>query len=295
MKPRRGVDISALDLLEEAVHALRQAPAGTLAWYFLGTAPFLLGLLFFCADLSRDPGAADYSAAAALGLTVLFLTMKTGQAVFAARLRAGLGPRRDAAGAQAAVPWTLRRVLRIALVQGILQPSGIFILPLAAVLTVPLGWACAFYGHANALADDAAGSPGRACARAARESLLWPRQNHIALLVLSLLGLFVWINVLVGCALLPHLLKMFSGQENAFTRAGWGLFNSTFFAATGALVYLALHPLWTTFYALRAFHADAQHTGEDLQRALQLLPRPGVAPAAPVAGAAAATAEGVLP
>ena len=65
---------------------------------------------------------------------------------------------------------------------------------------------------------------------------------------------------------------MFTGEENVFTRAGWNLFNSTFFAATGAFVYLALDPLWKAFYALRAFHADARRTGEDLQRALETLP-----------------------
>lgn len=297
----------AIDLLEEAVHALRQASAGTLAWYFSATLPFLLGLLFFWADLSRDPGAADYSAVAALGLTALFVVMKTGQAIFAAQLRAGLvaGPPRPADGALAPPPaWTPRRVLRVALVQSVIQPSGIFVLPLAAALTVPLGWVCAFYGHASALADAAEGSPGRACSRAVREALVWPRQNHVALLVLALLGLFVWINVLVGCALLPHLLKMFSGEENAFTRAGWNLFNSTFFAVTGAFVYLLLHPLWTAFYARRAFHADARRTGEDLQRALGLLlPQPGAGgrPAAPhsppgaVAAAAAAGRAGTVP
>ena len=264
----RHLSPGALDLLEDAVHALRGASAGTLAWYYLATLPFVLGLLFFWADLSRDPGAVDYSAGAALGLALLFLGMKTGQSVFAVRLRAGLGAQRGLAPAS----WTLRRVGRVALVQAIIQPSGLLVLPVAALLTVPLGWACAFYGHANALGDAADGSPGRACVRAAPESSLWPRQNHVALLVLSLLLFFVWMNVLATCAGLPHLLKMFSGEENAFTRAGWSLFNSTFFATTGALVYLLLDPLWKAFYALRAFHADAQRTGEDLQRALGALP-----------------------
>lgn len=267
-RPAAAFSPGALDSLEGAVHALRRASAGTLAWYYLTTLPFILGLLFFWADLSRDPSAAEYSAGAALGLALLFLLMKTGQSVFAARLRAGLGADRGTAP----TPWTLRRVGRVALVQAIIQPSGLLVLPLAALLTLPLGWACAFYGHANALGDSAAGSPGRACARAARESLLWPRANHVALLVISMLCFFVWVNVLATCALLPQLLKMFTGEENVFTRAGWNLFNSTFFAATGAFVYLALDPLWKAFYTLRAFHADARRTGEDLQRALETLP-----------------------
>ena len=47
----------ALDVLEEAVHLLRRAPAGTLAWYYGATLPFVLGGLFFWADLSHDPDA----------------------------------------------------------------------------------------------------------------------------------------------------------------------------------------------------------------------------------------------
>lgn len=36
----------ALELLEEATHLLRRAPAGTLLAYYLGTLPFVLALLF---------------------------------------------------------------------------------------------------------------------------------------------------------------------------------------------------------------------------------------------------------
>ena len=56
----------------------------------------------------------------------------------------------------------------------------------------------------------------------------------------------------------PNLLKMFTGEENAFTRSGGlALFNSTFLAVSVALVYLAFDPLAKTFYALRCFYADA--------------------------------------
>ena len=43
------------DLLEEATHLLRTAPAATLAVYYLGAVPFVLGLLYFWADMSRSP------------------------------------------------------------------------------------------------------------------------------------------------------------------------------------------------------------------------------------------------
>jgi len=52
---RRQQGRGGLDLMEEATHVLRAAPAGTLAIYYLGAIPFVLGLLFFWADMSRSP------------------------------------------------------------------------------------------------------------------------------------------------------------------------------------------------------------------------------------------------
>ena len=69
------------------------------------------------------------------------------------------------------------------------------------------------------------------------------------------------------------LLKMFTGEENAFTRSsGLALFNSTFLAVSVALVYLAFDPLAKAFYALRCFYADAEKSGEDLLSELNALP-----------------------
>ncbi len=41
------------EMIEEAVHLLRSAPASLLCAYYLGTLPFALGLLYFWADMSR--------------------------------------------------------------------------------------------------------------------------------------------------------------------------------------------------------------------------------------------------
>src|ERR1700723_2335057 len=80
----------ATDLIEEAVHLLRTAPAGTLAAYYAGTLPFALGLLFFWSDMARSPFAARHLAEASLGLALLFLWMKFWQTVFTFGLRAQL-------------------------------------------------------------------------------------------------------------------------------------------------------------------------------------------------------------
>src|SRR5262249_59201462 len=81
---------SALELLEEATHLLRGAPPGTLATYYTGAAPFVLGLLYFWADMSRSPFAAQHLASASLALGLLFLWMKFWQALFLRKVRAAI-------------------------------------------------------------------------------------------------------------------------------------------------------------------------------------------------------------
>jgi len=79
---------SGFELIEEATHLLRTAPVTVLASYYLGSLPFILGLLYFWADMSRDPYAPQHLTAAALGLALLFLWMKFWQVIFARKLRA---------------------------------------------------------------------------------------------------------------------------------------------------------------------------------------------------------------
>ena len=89
MKRRRQQQAkSALEWIEEATHLLRTSPLSVLAAYSIGALPFVLGLLFFWADMSRSPFAKQHVVEAALGMTLLFLWMKTWQSIFCLRLRA---------------------------------------------------------------------------------------------------------------------------------------------------------------------------------------------------------------
>src|SRR5450631_1380324 len=85
---RRQQGKGANDLIEEATHLLRTAPAATLAAYYVGTIPFILGLLYFWADMSRSPFASQHLAESSLLVVGLFIWMKFWQAVFARRVRA---------------------------------------------------------------------------------------------------------------------------------------------------------------------------------------------------------------
>ena len=90
MKRPRGKSSQkgAIELIEEAVHLLRQAPLPTLAAYYIGALPFVIGLLYFWADMGRSPFAGQHLAGATLGVAALFLWMKFWQSVFTLNLRA---------------------------------------------------------------------------------------------------------------------------------------------------------------------------------------------------------------
>ena len=81
---------SAVELYEQAVFLLRRAPASTLAAYYAGSIPFVLGFLFFWADMSQSAFAYDHCAPAALAVALLFLWMMYWQALFVRRLHAEL-------------------------------------------------------------------------------------------------------------------------------------------------------------------------------------------------------------
>src|ERR1043165_4188523 len=89
----------ALELIEEATHLFRSAPASTLAAYYAGAIPFVVGFLYFWADMSRSPFANRHLAEAALATAFLFVWMKVCQSFFAQRIRAQLA-------AQTAPIWT---------------------------------------------------------------------------------------------------------------------------------------------------------------------------------------------
>src|SRR5690348_1581919 len=58
---------AALDLIEDAVHLLRTTPASVWIAYYAGAVPFVLGLLYFWADMSCGAYAARRCPASALG------------------------------------------------------------------------------------------------------------------------------------------------------------------------------------------------------------------------------------
>ena len=77
----------AIELCEEATILLRTAPIQTWSYYFAGTMPMVLGLLYFWSDMTRGPQAGDRLVTGSLLGSLLFVWMKAWQVLFAARLR----------------------------------------------------------------------------------------------------------------------------------------------------------------------------------------------------------------
>lgn len=260
-KQRNGKN--AIELAEEAFHLLRHAPASAWLAYLAGALPFALGLLFFWSEMSQSGFAWRYESAAALGLALLFVWLKCWQTVFCQMLLAHFTGQ--------ATAWTWRRALRLIVQQAAWQPTALFLVPLAAVMTVPFGWVFAFYQSYTVAGDGSQPEfkehtrQAIACARS------WAAQNHYFLALASVFGLFLFLNWISAFVLVPMLLKSFLGIETIFSRSASAYLNTTFFAAVIMLAWLCLDPIIKAAYTLRCFYTSARTSGEDLKASLRHL------------------------
>jgi hypothetical protein len=250
----------AIELIEEALHLLRGAPAGLILTYYVGTLPFLLGALFFWTDMAHSAYAAANCAAESLGVAVLYIWMAFWHAVFAQ----SLGRR---VNGSAPVSWTPGRIWRIGYMQAVVQASKLFVLPAAFLCLLPFGWAFAFYQNATALAD-AAPNLRALVSQSARQASHHGRQSWLVVSILSIFGLIVFLNLAIALFAAPHLIKSLFGIESTFTRMGVNLMNSTLFAASAGLAWAAVDPLVKAVYVVRCFYGESVTTGEDLKAAL---------------------------
>jgi hypothetical protein len=253
---------SAFDLIEEATQLLRTAPAATLAVYYLGAIPFALGFLFFWADMSRSPFAAQHLSEATFLLSALFLWMKFWQVIFARKVRAQIA-------AEPLPRWNFRRCARIFLKQATLQPLGLFVLPLALIPVIPFAWVYAFFQNLTALAGDNSNQTARLTKKSWKLATLWPAQNFIILAIMLGFAFCVFLNWATVCLLLPQLAKMLFGISSIFTESPYSALNTTFFSGMAALTYLCVDPILKTIYVLRCFYGESLQSGEDLKAELK--------------------------
>ncbi len=169
---KAGRAIGGFDLVGEAVHVVATAPVTVLAAYYAGSVPFVLGFLYFWSEMSRSAFAAERCLGASLALAALFVWMKCWQAGFTSALSAHIR-------GHGQPPWRARRILRLALMQTMVQPLGIVLIPLAVVITN------GFFQAFSVIADGTDLDLGAAVKRSYRQATLWPRQNVIVMWLLS--------------------------------------------------------------------------------------------------------------
>jgi len=252
----------ALDLLEDAVHALRAAPVSTLVCHWIGSAPFVLGLLVFWNDMTLPD---SNCALEALALALLLLWMNCWRAVFAGRLDRQLGGRPE-------LPWTRRRLWRLVSSQAFLTGTKPIAMSLALGLALPLPWMAAFYRSAAALADREELDLTQVVAKARKLAGFEQRQGWGIVLLLAVLYLILLLNVLILLALLPQLVRILTGYESVFSRGmRYYVDNSLFWLAGMALAWMVFDPFTQAVYCLRSFHLESRETGEDLRAALRMV------------------------
>ncbi len=252
----------ALDLIEQAVHLLRRKNAHVLAEYYLGSLPFVLALLYFWSDMSRNPIAAWYCGPSSAGVALTFIWMKLWQTRYCRHLWCCLQD-------QPAESWRFKRMLSTTARQSFLHALGIVALPVAAIIAFPFGWVYAFFQNLSVL-DDLQTKEVMTLARAAKEqSALWPGQNHLILATMSLFGCFVFLDLALGIMAVPYLLKWILGIETVFTLSGMRLLNTTFLAVLCGLTYLFTDPVIKAVYVLRCFYGRSRLTGDDIRSALR--------------------------
>jgi hypothetical protein len=250
-------------MIEETVHLWRSAPVALLGGYYLGSVPFVLGLMYFWADMSRSAHANEHSAMAAAGLAFLYVWMKFWQSVFALQVRARILGAMDC-------KWTIRRIASVTATQALIQATRFIVMPIAGLMVIPFGYCYAFYQNVGAHAAGEVQNVNSTARWAWSQATLWPRQNHLLIGIFWMFGFVVLLNVSITAFMIPQLVKTLFGIHTIFTLTGIRmLLNTTFWIAMLGTTYLLLDPFIKIAYVLRCFYGTALESGEDLKTELR--------------------------
>jgi len=249
-----------MSALEDAVHLLRRAPLSTLLCHWIGSAPFTLAVMLFWNDVTQYRPSNAACVADSLALAALLAWMNCWRSAFAGKLRAQLGGA-PAAGAN---------LWRMAGSQSLLGASKLVVLPLSVLIVFPLASTVAFYRYAAVLSNRADLSFRQVIARASKLAGIDKRQSWAALPAVAFLQVLVTLNVAMALAILPQLVRMLTGYESAFSRAGISFMNNPLFVMAALSVgWMAIDPFIQAVYCVMYFRRESLETGEDLRAGLR--------------------------
>ncbi|MBF0570819.1 MAG: hypothetical protein HQL12_02995 [Candidatus Omnitrophica bacterium] len=252
----------AINVLEEAMYILRLFPE-TLFIYYIGSLPFVLGLLYFWADMSQNAYDGHHVVGAAFCLSVLFIWMKLTQVFFAENIYNRICE-------QVLPERSLKDYFFILSTQTAIHCTGFFIWPVSLILGLPFAWVFAFY-HYSAINQGDSNDIKMIWDKSWGYANHWPKQNHILILLFFLLYIVTFINVSIALFLIPQLLKNFFDIDSVFVLSGTHFFNTTFLAITCSLTYLLVNPVIKTAYVIRYFDGNSIRFGNDIKTDLHFL------------------------
>ena len=263
---RPVVAAGGIEIVEEAIHVLRGAGVRALALLWSGAIPFALGILLFWRDMTHYNRSSELCGRDSFLLVALLLWMNVWRGIFAAKVHTQL----------VGVPVGRRDgFLRMLGVHLLLGNCKLVLIPLAAMTVLPLPGAVAFFRTATTVAavdrDDFSNTVAKSRKLAASIS-----QPVLLILLLAFIATLLFVNITVLLALLPQLVRILTGYESSFTRAGFRILaDPSFYIVASLTTWLAFEPLVQTVYTVAAFHAESKRTGEDLRALFRALLRSG--------------------
>lgn len=253
---------SALDVLEDSLNLLLAQPSSAWVRYLFGQIPLLLATLSFAEDM-----ASGYRSERCLLdsfiVTVCFFWAAFWRCRFSGILLATAAG--DPGLRRASGSW------QCTYLQLILQSFKLILFPLAVVSILPLGWFSSFFRNTS-LESDRDGSTLRGVIRRSATRASAASTTYWAgLLILMLFSCVLFVNLLIAGALLPQLLKAFTGSESSWTRNAGHILNFNLLAIAAVATWLLVDPLSQAFSVLNSFYFDARSNGQDLMRELRRL------------------------
>jgi hypothetical protein len=273
--PSQQESRSVFTFVEEATHLLRRAPLVAWLAYFAGSAPFVVFLFYFWSDMSRSPLASRHLLELSLLLALLYVWMKTWQAVFCGHLMA-LVEGRDT---MPRLPF--RAWLRLIGSQALVHATMPWLLTLSFVAMIPFAWAYAFYHNVTILAVGHFGEGGRTkplLAKALAQAHYQPKPNHYLIVLITIFAVMVYLNFFLLFVLGTMLLKSTTGMENPFTRSPGLYLSSALHDLLFSLSYLVVNPFVKALYVLRCFYSAARKSGADIEVSLRAISPVKMAP-----------------
>ncbi len=244
---------NALTIIDQSIFILRDN-ISTLLWrYYLGTLPFLFGVLLFLIDMTKGAFAASYLLESSLGVALLFFWMKYWHINFCRELRKTISGETESKNKLSVTTF----INSIAL-----QSIGLFFIPLSFFTVAGFPFAFAFFQYGLILDENE--NFRSFLSKCRKNTILWPMQNSMILSILLLAFIFVMINAFTIISMIPIIAIKILGLQSFEYFGSSGSFWVTFILSTLMISWSILDPIIKAIYSLRYYYGMSIKNGMDL-------------------------------